>query len=765
MRKTAYLYFGLAVLLAIPAAVRAQDNAAALAVQQAVLNQAKTKELREKLADASAAEQRNDITGAAKIYQESVSLAQEIGSTGIEPLSAAAIGGLARTALALARDAQSRQDYYEADTQVKRVLKADPKNPDAIAFQAQNDELIEQNRGRQADVQTASQMPVYKDQKIQAATYLQDGKLLYEAGKLDEADAKLAMAQKLDADLPGVYYYQNLIKQTRNHRELEQHTVDTQERMNMVERRWVLPQSTVNMPSPNPYATNDLIYTGTGRQGIEQKLGHIRFDSVSFDGPLSAVLDDLQKLTKLRDPEHKGVNFMINPNPDQSGPEIAAPANGGFGGAGGLSAAPAPQPAPTTTVDPATGLPVTTAAAGGEKVDISTAVTVKLNLTDVLLADLLEAIIMVAEHPDGHQLKYSVTDYGVVFADKGAESPLMFTRTFKVDPNTFYSGLESVGASSFGSVSSSGGGSSGSSGGGGSSSQNNGAVVGVVNAFSGASQLRSSGGSGGGGGGGSGQGAVNPLNASGAGGTGGAGGGVSGQGGLNYITQVTLAQTPSAAARAFFSALGVNLLQPPGKAVFFNDRSGIILVRATEQDLDTIDQAIQVLNAVPPQVHIKARFIEVEQDDNNQFGLDWYLGQFNIGRQVVGSGGTAPSINVPTSAANPSLGPSGSAFPGNTLASLIPGSATDQILTSGLRNTGPAVATITGILTDPNFRVVLHALEQRTGSENLGEPEVTTTSGRQTQMRATSVLTIIYGYNFQQGQGGISTGSSGGSTP
>ena len=38
---------------------------------------------------------------------------------------------------------------------------------------------------------------------------------------------------------------------------------------------------------------------------------------------------------------------------------------------------------------------------------------------------------------------------------------------------------------------------------------------------------------------------------------------------------------------------------------------------------------------------------------------------------------------------------------------------------------------------------------------------MTTTSGRQTQMRATSVVTVIYGYNFQQGQGGISTGGTG----
>lgn len=241
-------------------------------------------------------------------------------------------------------------------------------------------------------------------------------------------------------------------------------------------------------------------------------------------------------------------------------------------------------------------------------------------------------------------------------------------------------------------------------------------------------------------------------------GAGGAGGGSQqNQGGLNYITTQTLAggltvKGPSALVRDFFTSLGVNLEQPAGKAVFFNDRTGILLVRATEQDLDTIDKAIQVLDAVPPQVHIKARFIEVQQDDNSAMGLQWYLGQFNIGKQAVGTGGSSPSLTVPTSAANP-LG----AFPGNTLASLIPGSATDQLLTSGLRNSAPALATITGILTDPNFRVVLNALEQRTGTENLGEPEVTTTSGRQTQMRATSIITVINGFVFTPGTSGVNT--------
>ena len=97
--------------------------------------------------------------------------------------------------------------------------------------------------------------------------------------------------------------------------------------------------------------------------------------------------------------------------------------------------------------------------------------------------------MLVTDHP----IKYTVTDFAIVFSAKGAESPQLFTREFRVDPNTFYSGLESVGSASFGSVSSDsnggnggGGGGNNSGGGGGGNNNNNSgsAVVGVVNAFS-----------------------------------------------------------------------------------------------------------------------------------------------------------------------------------------------------------------------------------------------------------------------------------------
>ena len=158
-----------------------------------------------------------------------------------------------------------------------------------------------------------------------------------------------------------------------------------------------------------------------------------------------------------------------------------------------------------------------------------------------------------------------------------------------------------------------------------------------------------------------------------------------------------------------------------------------------------------------PQIHIKTRFIQVNQTDNKGLGFDWYLGQINMGGGVVGQAGTSPSLNNGNPTYN-GMSTSTGYFPGQTAASLISGSATDTLLTGGLNNAGlPAIGTITGILTDPNFRVVIHALETRQGTEELAAPEVTTTSGRQTEMKATQVITVITGFTFQQGSSAATT--------
>ena len=749
MTKAVSLSLGFIFLLATGVSLPAQNSATDAAVNEGVVRQANTIVLRQKLAEARSAAATGDLSAAAKYYEDSYTLVQQIGS-GIDAEKQQTIAGLSATRLQLARQDQGNGDLNAANTEVNRVLKVDPKNAAAIAFKKQNDQMLVLNRGKTPDPQTVEKIPGIMNEKTDAATLVQDGKLLYEMGKLEEADEKFKAALRLDPNSVGAYYYYTLTKQARYAREEKLHEAASGERLVQVEKSWERVTPNTSLSTPNPFATTNLIYTGAGRQAIVSKLDRIHMDAF-YDGlPLSEVVRSLSEQAKIRDPDKKGINFLINPNPDNSVSTLSPIGAGGFPG-GGIPGAP--------TVDPATGLPVAPAGGGGaEAVDLN-AVVIKINpgLTDVRLADVLDAIVQVADHP----IKYSVQDYAIVFSAKGAETPTLYSRHFRVDPNTFLQGLQAVSAQSFGSANSSGssggssGGGGGSSGGGGGSGNSSGAVVPIVNVAPGSSGLRSQGSGGGGGGGGGSRGGGGTT-----GGAGGGGGGGNNDGGVNYVTTVGQTVDISTQARLFFSTLGINLDPATpgglGKSLFFNDRLGELFVRATAQDLDTIENAIEVLNRVAPQIHIKSRFIEIIQDDQTALGFDWYLGNYVNGK-VIANGGSAPSLNVPTSSANP-LG----TFPGNTAASQIPGSAGDQLVTGGLRNQlgAPALTTITGIMTDPNFRVVIHALQQRTGTETLAEPEVVTTSGRQTQMRATQLQSIITSFSFQQGSAPQASGTT-----
>jgi hypothetical protein len=127
---------------------------------------------------------------------------------------------------------------------------------------------------------------------------------------------------------------------------------------------------------------------GSGRQAIINKLERIRLDTVSYDGlPLGEVVLHLRDQAKKLDPEKKGINFLMNPNPPASSAPVFAPMLGPDGN---------PLPAPPA-----------------EQVDLnSVSVRIKPPLTDVRLVDVLDAVVKVADHP----MKYTVEDYGVVFS-------------------------------------------------------------------------------------------------------------------------------------------------------------------------------------------------------------------------------------------------------------------------------------------------------------------------------------------------------------
>jgi general secretion pathway protein D len=261
------------------------------------------------------------------------------------------------------------------------------------------------------------------------------------------------------------------------------------------------------------------------------------------------------------------------------------------------------------------------------------------------------------------------------------------------------------------------------------------------------------------------------------GGRGGGGGGQQGQAGITGVTTTNLTRNVQALVRDFFVACGVNLAT--GGAVptqlFYNDRKGLLWVRASQIDLDIIESAIEILNVTPPQVMIEARLAEMTQNDSKALGFDWYLGNtLSFDGRIGAQGGTAPSYQGRPSAANPNgvfpgptvVAPNGAIFP--TVATIFP-RVTDSSLTGSdvisgtLRQSAgiggsqgfiPEVATITGILTDPQFRTVIRAMEQRDGTDLLAVPRVVTLSGRQTQVQVSEIRTIVTGVQTRQNAGG-----------
>jgi type II secretory pathway component GspD/PulD (secretin)/tetratricopeptide (TPR) repeat protein len=719
-------------LLAPACLARAQGNAEQMASDEAVRRQAARITLREKLAAAQAAFDRHDTVAAGRLYDESWGLIESIGS-GVDSERAQVQSGLAQVRLPQAESAQRRGDLRTAKRLIDDLLRVDPNNKEALSFRDQNNKLLHEQEGKIPSEETAAKVQQIAHDKVKVGTLVQDGRVLFEMGKLDEAEAKLRMALKEDPLNSAATYYLNLIREARFDEALNQRDITSRAGLVELEQAWATPPKRDLLPQPNPYARTNLIHTSKGRQLIVDKLNRIRLDK-GWDGlPLSEVIKDLNDEAKKRDPDKRGINFIINPNVESA-------------------AAPAAQ-----AIDPTTGLPIA-AAAPSEPVDVG-ATLVKVNLTDVRMADLLDAIIKVADKP----IKYSIEDYAVVFSIRGRDASPLFVRIFKVDPNTFEQGLQSVIGFPFGNISTGtggGGGGGGTSGGGGGGGGAGGAGGGGIGTTV-PRVLLAGGGFGGGG-----------IGGGGGGGLGGGGAGGAGGAGVRSVTRTNLQSTVSLMVRDYFDALGVTL-NDPGKSVFFNDREGTLLVRATLQDLDIIEMAIQALNIAPPQVNIKAKFVEVSQSDARALGFDWYLGNVLMNNNAIGlQGGTAPSFQGAPSAGNPS-----GVFPGNSAAgtTLLP-AGTDQLLSSGLRNsftppnsttvnTVPTVATLTGILTDPQFRVVLHAMEQRTGVDLLNESSVTTLSGRQTEIQVVDLRTIVTAPNLNQtgtGGGGGLTANTGG---
>lgn len=141
----------------------------------------------------------------------------------------------------------------------------------------------------------------------------------------------------------------------------------------------------------------------------------------------------------------------------------------------------------------------------------------------------------------------------------------------------------------------------------------------------------------------------------------------------------------TAGLRALLESTGADLSPP--KTIFYNDRAGGLFVRATPQELDAIEELLQVIGRQPPQVNVKAVFVELPLGKDHPKALAKLL--------------------------EPVTPESGAAF--------------------------------TGILTPSQFKLILRTLQTNAAVKILAVPQVTTLSGRQAQLQVADVRTIVSG--------------------
>lgn len=220
-----------------------------------------------------------------------------------------------------------------------------------------------------------------------------------------------------------------------------------------------------------------------------------------------------------------------------------------------------------------------------------------------------------------------------------------------------------------------------------------------------------------------------------------------------------------------------------GASATFNPQTSQLIVRQTQDQMELVEAVIEsIRGGGQKQIYITSKFIEIGEEAGKELGFDWLLGPFNIGSQpkVFGGGGTAgntgaidnsnftfvqPGATAPvgTNPLTAGLRSGFNAIESNSIDSLISeaGGAAQ-----GGNAIAPAIFGIAGVFTDPQFQVMIRALNQRKGTDLLSAPSVIARSGQRAKIEV--IREFIYPTEYDPPEipnqigGGVSLGGAGG---
>ena len=183
---------------------------------------------------------------------------------------------------------------------------------------------------------------------------------------------------------------------------------------------------------------------------------------------------------------------------------------------------------------------------------------------------------------------------------------------------------------------------------------------------------------------------------------------------------------------------------PPGSKMFLDQRTGTLIVRNIPDNLAAIEDILKILDVTPYQIEIEAKFVQVSNETAEELGLEWIV-DGNLYRF-----GPNKALRLDSDTTDPVYGryPDPSNLTGKSGITkgeryLTDGRQTEQSHWTSTQLSYLAdtmgfplgdILSVSGILTRPQFRMILHALNQSGDANLLSAPKITTLNNQKAQI-------------------------------
>lgn len=208
--------------------------------------------------------------------------------------------------------------------------------------------------------------------------------------------------------------------------------------------------------------------------------------------------------------------------------------------------------------------------------------------------------------------------------------------------------------------------------------------------------------------------------------------------------------------KALFTDAGIQF--PTGSTITYNEKTSKVIIHNTPENIEKFEALLPDYDNVPTQVEIETKFIEISQNDLDELGFNWSVGGRQFGNFSANAGPPATLFGTtsPNPAANPDITAAlrdSTGIAGDAISAAIGGAAAGG-------STPGQIATLAGILDNTAFQVIIKALSQKTSSDVLSAPKITTVSGQVAQIKV--VDEFIYPSEYTEPQVGGGGGLNGG---